>query len=687
MNKYNWFISHIALALITSTPLTNNALASNQLEQATAPLMHLSLEQLLEIEVTGPTRDEQTFRLVPAAVSVFTHAEITAMGLDTLDQLVNFAPGYQSNRNGGSPTYAPFTSRARRISGSSSEILLLVDGQRISDPRTSGASNIVPQFPLANVERVEFIRGPGSALYGSNAMQGVINVVTHSNQNKVGLEVGSFDHVALKLLNSQEIASYKINSYIEVQQDSGDNYTVPSSYTPNALTNTQDPQSRINVNLKIQKSNTHVKLQHYQAESEDFYLNGGIANGVNKHRSQLSALELVHALHFENSTSAISASYTQSSALRMQQLLPAGSMSNISSPPSDAPFTGGTKENIFSEYGLQWTNNWQINSKNKLQFGASYRHIDAPELQVTSNYDIKALLNQDFPITYYGKQTDGPPAQNASKRDIYGVYLQHQATFTNNINLTLGARHDEFSSIGNRFSPRLALVYSPNQTNTLKYLYSEAYRAPSEAELNLTDNPQFLGNPNLEPEVVTTSEIIWVYQRTKFTITSGIFEHQFTNAIVQQNISEQTRKNFNIDQEPVRGAELELALQATPNLFIRANATAVWDKPETSFKEASRLASLILNYQHHQWNANISAYWHGETEMATSGNSSPYSTLEAFTLTTAKLSRTINSHLNLYLKAYNAFDNAIYTPPESSGLQQGIPNRGRNIQLGFTYHF
>lgn len=674
------------LTLAIGIALANEGYAKQE-EAHDASLLSMSLAQLLDIEVTGPTRDEQTFRLAPAAISVFTHTEIAAMGLSTLDQLVNFAPGYQSNRNGGSPIYAPYTSRARRISGSSSEILLLVDGQRINDPRTSGASTIVPQFPLANIERIEFIRGPGSALYGSNAMQGVINIVTLSNQNRASLEVGSFDHTALNFFNSQQVANIQIDSFLDIQQDGGDNYNIPSSASPDGTVATQDPKSRLSLNIKAQKNNTQLKLQHYTAEAEDFYLNGGIANGVNKHKSELSALELVQTFRLDNSSSMLSANYTRSSTLRIQQLLPAGSMRDMSTPSSDAPFTGGTKDNVYSEYELQWTNNWQINSANKLQFGASYRHIDSPELQVTTNYDIKAFIAREFPITYYGKQTDGPPAQHASTRDILGVYLQHQTTVADKLHITLGARHDEFSNIGNRLSPRLALVYTPTDANTFKYLYAEAYRAPSEAELNLTDNPQFLGNPNLQPEVVTTSEIIWIFQCDKYSLTSGIFEHQFTNAIVQQSIGERTQQNFNMDQSPVRGAELELALQVTPKLFVRANTTAIWDKPETSYREASRLASLMVSYQHQQWNANVGAYWHGETEMATNGDDSQRTQVDAFTLATAKVSRAINSQLNVYLKAYNVFDSDIATAPESSSLQQGIPNRGRNIQLGFTYHF
>lgn len=78
------------LTLAIGIALANEGYAKQE-EAHDSSLLSMSLAQLLDIEVTGPTRDEQTFRLAPAAVSVFTHTEIAAMGLSTLDQLVNFA--------------------------------------------------------------------------------------------------------------------------------------------------------------------------------------------------------------------------------------------------------------------------------------------------------------------------------------------------------------------------------------------------------------------------------------------------------------------------------------------------------------------------------------------------------------------------------------------------------------------
>lgn len=674
------------IALFSALPLCGAApnVVASDLE---TPLLQMSLEQLLNVEVTGSTNDRQNLANVPAAVSVFTHHDIQALGVDSLDQLVNFAPGYQSNKNGGNSNYSPYSSRSRRISGASSEILVLVDGQRIDDPRTSGAANILSRLPLANIERVEFIRGPGSALYGSNAMQGVINIVTRTGVNAVNVEMGSFDHKALRASGSTEYEALQIDAFFQYQEDQGDQFTVPNPNAPSEMVDTQDPRKNLHVNLKLKYNDTSLDVLHYQYTTKDFYQNGSIANGVNSRDAELSSARFSHTKHWQNISSNLVASYHTARSQAFLQLLPAGSLIDISTPPSNEPFVGGNNAIFYSEQQLRWTNHWRLHAKHRLQFGTEYRHIDAPELKVTTNYSVVDFINNQFPIRYYGGQEPGRSAQEASTRDIFGLYVQHQYTPLNNLEFTFGVRADKFSNIGQRMSPRIAAVYHPSEFHTFKLLYSEAFRAPSEAELNLTSNPQFLGNPDLEPEFVKTTEAIWMANWEKGSMSVGVFEHRLFNAIVQEAIENSAQMNFNIDQSPVRGAEVELAYQPVESLFIRATHTAVFNKPEASYREASHMSSLIVNYQHAKLSASTGIYWHGKKEMSTQGNEDSRIELDPIVGTYGKLCWSFNDQWSGYLKANNLLDEAIYTPAQTSNLTEGIPNRGRNIQLGITLSY
>ncbi len=141
-------------------------------EETMDELLNMSLDEILEMTITGATRTEQTLKDVPSAVTVFTREQIQQLGIDFLDELANLVPGFQSYRMSDASIFNALTSRGHRIGQASAEVLVLIDGQRVEMPWTSGHVLATPKLPLSQIERVEFIRGPGSAVYGSNAMMG-----------------------------------------------------------------------------------------------------------------------------------------------------------------------------------------------------------------------------------------------------------------------------------------------------------------------------------------------------------------------------------------------------------------------------------------------------------------------------------------------------------------------------------
>ena len=205
----------IRLILVSLLLLATPLYAQENMED----LLSMSLEELLQIKVTGSTLTAENIKTVPSAVTVFSHEEIKRMGMDTLDELMNLVPGFQSYRSSFSSMLYPFSSRGRRIALPASEILIMVDGQRLDEPRTSGSAVIVPKFPLMNIERVEFIRGPGAAVYGSNAMMGVVNIITRSNNNELSASYGSFNRRQMYLQSSAQINDVMVDTFAHIEAD------------------------------------------------------------------------------------------------------------------------------------------------------------------------------------------------------------------------------------------------------------------------------------------------------------------------------------------------------------------------------------------------------------------------------------------------------------------------------------
>jgi outer membrane receptor for ferrienterochelin and colicin len=147
--------------------------------EAATDLTALSLEQLLDVAIVGASKYEQKQSDVAAAVSVITRREIKTFGWRTIDEALASLPGVHLTYD---RQYSYLGLRGFGLPGDlSTRVLVMVDGNRINDP-VYDAGPVGREFPvdIDLIERIEFIPGPGGAVYGQNAMFGVVNVITRS---------------------------------------------------------------------------------------------------------------------------------------------------------------------------------------------------------------------------------------------------------------------------------------------------------------------------------------------------------------------------------------------------------------------------------------------------------------------------------------------------------------------------
>jgi outer membrane receptor protein involved in Fe transport len=157
---------------------------------AATDLTALSLEQLLEVTVVGASKYEQKQSEVAAAVSVITRGEIQAFGWRTLAEALASLPGIHTTYD---RQYTYLGTRGFGLPGDlTARVLVTINGNRVNDPVYDGGP-AGREFPLdmALVERIEFIPGPGGAVYGQNAMFGVVNVITRTGADVGGVELSA----------------------------------------------------------------------------------------------------------------------------------------------------------------------------------------------------------------------------------------------------------------------------------------------------------------------------------------------------------------------------------------------------------------------------------------------------------------------------------------------------------------
>jgi iron complex outermembrane recepter protein len=160
------------------------------LSQQTIPdLMDQSLEDLMTVKVTSVSKTEQTLSRTASAVFVITATDIRRSGATNIPDLLRMVPGIDVAQTNGN-TWAI---SARGLNGRFSSVLLvLVDGRNVYTPSFGGVFWDVLDLPLEDIERIEVIRGPGGTIWGANAVNGVINIITRkAADTQGGIVVGS----------------------------------------------------------------------------------------------------------------------------------------------------------------------------------------------------------------------------------------------------------------------------------------------------------------------------------------------------------------------------------------------------------------------------------------------------------------------------------------------------------------
>jgi len=170
-------------------------LCASRAQAEESNLLDLSLEELVEYRLTSMSRKEQRVVDTAAAAYVITGEEIRRSGAMSIPEALRMVPGLnvaQISRDRWAVSSRGFNERF------SSKLLVLVDGRSIYSPMFSGVLWETQDTLMEDIERIEVIRGPGAALWGTNAMNGVINIVTRSAKttqgNVLSAQIGTGGH-------------------------------------------------------------------------------------------------------------------------------------------------------------------------------------------------------------------------------------------------------------------------------------------------------------------------------------------------------------------------------------------------------------------------------------------------------------------------------------------------------------
>ncbi len=500
MLKMNPLLSTVIIIFFFSATMASQVLALD-----VEDLMEMSLEDLLNTSVVSATKKEQSIGDAPAIVTVITSQQIRDRGYRSVAEALGSVVGldmlhdrFQPNLgvrgvNGGMRSYS-------RI------VKVMIDGQPISF--RSSSDNFLDEslIPMNVVQRIEVIKGPNSALYGADAYQGVINIITKTgaslDNGVLALTTGSVQGNTTSggsgvLGRKSENLDFVIAaSYSKTDRSGLSPQDIPDATRYSNQTSTNDIAKPLGIFGKLQYSKESFgtlgfDMNYQRIDSYSEFQDWGVLTGNNR-------ISLYN--WYARGT------YSRSLSDKLEGNLSLAYAKG--EPTSNEKLSIGTsdwytRELSYSGIDTKAELMYNINDKNSFISGFDYTRDDHTHQTFYRHIDTETEMRN----TDWVKDSHDVP----ESFDNTGLYVQsilHPASLLQNggllenFSFTSGLRFDKHSVYGDEITYRAALVYKFTEKVYTKLLFGTSFKAPSSSQLytNFIKTDGVIGNPDLEPE-------------------------------------------------------------------------------------------------------------------------------------------------------------------------------------------
>jgi iron complex outermembrane receptor protein len=487
----------------------------------------------MQIGVVGASKYEQKQSQIGAAVSVITRQEIKAFGWRTLDQALATLPGVYVTYD---RQFTYLGVRGFGLPGDyNTRVLVTINGNRVNDPIfDSGPSG--REFPLDMdlIERIEFIPGPGGAVYGQNAMFAVVNIITRTGAEVNGAEAAVGYQEPQSLIEGRASWGARLNNGVDVLMSvSGMNSQGQNLFFDYGASGKSGVASGLD-----------------GGRTKQFF--GSIARGP-------WSFELVYGFEHKDDPTALYqsdplvAGAYQETGYALTQLQYRDNFSSDTLHVSARLFTGN---DVSDEH---------------LSFGTIYAYPSTPDLvgvearvvstALASHILMLGLEAQDNYNINQSQIVAADPALNVyvpGSGYRVGLYGQDEWHLSSALAATLGLRVDRNDSTATALSPRLALIWQATPETTAKALYGVAHRAPNAFE-DLAGFKPDTSSLELSGETIDTLEFD-VDQRVgrDLTLRASAYEWTLHDLILENGISQLYQND-----QPVNTRGVELSTDKT----------------------------------------------------------------------------------------------------------------------------
>lgn len=687
-------------ALFISFLITSLALAMPEDEEELFAAYGEDSQEVISIA----TGHKQLIDKAPAVTTVITQEDIRAIGASDITEVLESVPGLHVSRF----TFAflpTFTFRGIH-SDLGPQTLTMIDGVPLTTLSYGDRGRAWTGMPIHNIERIEIIRGPGSALYGADAFSGVINIITkdfNNSKNQAGVKVGSFNTYETWLFQSGHLNDLKTSFSLEYLHTDGHKEEITrdlqshfdelfgssASLAPGSINTGKDT---LNTRASFNYEDLELRLTY----RSDFNVETGAGvfssldpNGRQSLRHLI--VDLIHRYNQDDSNWNITSRFSLTNLKEDFNffLSPPESLVSFGGPPKF--FQNGVIGNPrYDErhYRGSISAFYSGLSEQVLQFGTGIQILDLYKIGESKNYDssgnplggvLDVSNNQD--IVYITPGT----------RDNYYAFIQDEWSFAPDWQLTAGVRYDYYSDFAGTFNPRAALVWNADYNLTAKLLYGEAFRAVSFSELRVMNNPAIQGNQNINPESIKTIELAFDYDPFEDLNLGLNFFHYEIDDRIDLNFDSNTGKAFvdNIADSTGSGIETELKWQLSDSFRFLGNYA--YQKAEDNQSNQNLVGAP--NHQFYlrsdwqfapKWKATGQFNWIGKRKRETGDPRNSLDDYMTFDLNLQYEQTYSPWKINFLVR--NLFDE-IGKEPAQITIPNDIPLPGRAFFVGLEYNF
>ena len=566
--------------------------------------------------VVTATRTPTPVRELLNDISVLTQEDIQRAGHATLPELLRTLPGIEFSANGGAGTNSSVFIRG----ANANHTLVLIDGMRINSATTG--TTALEKIPLGQIERIEVLRGPGSHLYGSEAIGGVIQIFTKAGGATPSVHFGG--GVGSRGLYQANVGGNgkfgEVNFNLEVAHEGTDSFSAIGNPTSTSYNPDNDAYRNTSVNTKL---SYHLNAQH------EFGATGFHSKGKG---------------HFDTS---------RTSDSRNKQTLAAYSLysHNRFLPNWQSQFRiGRSFDDLLSLSTTTWT---------------KFR-TDQDQISWQNNFET-GVGRFTLGTEHNWQRVTSTTAYNVDHRNVHSYFAGYQGRFGAH-SMQLNARNDDNSQFGSHVTGSMAYGYQFTSTWRASASIGTAFRAPTFNELYF---PNY-GVSTLRPERAVNQEIALHYDHAAQHVSLVYFDNKISDLIISGSTVSQTQR------AAITGATLSYQGRVE-NFNLRTSVTLQDPRNETDHSLLSRRAKQTATFGvDRQWGA-----WSFGGDIVASGmrysgsgNTGRMGGYSVFNLNTAYQ---YSKELNFLARLNNAFN-------KQYELVQYYNTPDRNFFIGFDYH-